>query len=39
VGDLVEVFGPLKEGDTIVQRGTDELREGAKVNAQLGKTS
>jgi len=31
VGDLVEVFGPLKEGDTIVRRGTDEIREGSKV--------
>lgn len=38
VGDLIEVFGPLKEGDTIVRRGTDELREGAKVNAQPAKT-
>lgn len=34
VGDLIEVFGPLKEGDTIVRRGTDEIREGAKVTAQ-----
>ncbi|MBI3490782.1 MAG: efflux RND transporter periplasmic adaptor subunit [Acidobacteria bacterium] len=39
VGDLIEVFGPLKEGDTIVRRGTDELREGAKVSAQPPKTS
>lgn len=34
VGDLIEVFGPLKDGDTIVRRGTDELREGTKVMAQ-----
>ncbi|MBI2834399.1 MAG: efflux RND transporter periplasmic adaptor subunit [Acidobacteria bacterium] len=34
VGDLIEVFGPLKDGDTIVRRGTDELREGTKVTAQ-----
>jgi len=34
VGDLIEVFGALKDGDTIVRRGTDEIREGAKVNAQ-----
>ena len=34
VGDLIEIFGALKEGDTIVRRATDELREGAKVNAQ-----
>ena len=32
VGDLVEVFGALKDGDTVVRRGTDEIREGAKVN-------
>jgi len=39
VGDLIEVFGALKEGDTIVRRGTDEIREGAKVNAQPAKPS
>jgi RND family efflux transporter MFP subunit len=37
IGDLVEVFGALKDGDTIVRRGTDELREGAKVNVQPAK--
>ena len=37
VGDLIEVFGALKEGDTIVRRGTDEIREGAKVNVQPAK--
>jgi membrane fusion protein (multidrug efflux system) len=31
-GDLVEVYGPLREGDVIVRRGTDELREGTRVN-------
>lgn len=31
-GNLVEVFGPLNEGDTVAKRGTDELREGAKVS-------
>jgi membrane fusion protein, multidrug efflux system len=35
VGDLIEVFGALKDGDTIARRGTDEIREGAKVNARL----
>lgn len=30
-GDLVEVYGPLKPGDLIVQHGTDELRPGARV--------
>lgn len=34
-GDLVEVFGALKDGDTIARRGTDELREGTKVTAQI----
>ena len=39
VGDLIEVFGALTEGDTIVRRGTDEIREGAKVNVQPAKAS
>jgi len=38
VGDLVEVFGSLQEGDTIVRRGTDEIREGSKVNVQSAKS-
>jgi membrane fusion protein, multidrug efflux system len=37
VGDLIEVFGALKEGDTIVRRGTDEIRENAKVTVQPAK--
>src|SRR5215813_13983803 len=39
VGDLVEVFGALKEGDTIVRRGTDEIREGSKVAVEPAKSS
>jgi RND family efflux transporter MFP subunit len=39
VGDLIEVFGALKDGDTIVRRGTDELREGTRVTAQAASTS
>jgi membrane fusion protein (multidrug efflux system) len=39
VGDLIEVFGALKEGDTVVRRGTDEIREGSKVNIQASKPS
>ncbi len=31
VGDLIEVFGDLHAGDTVVARGTDELRPGTKV--------
>lgn len=30
-GDLVEVLGPLKEGDRVVRRGSDELRPGTPV--------
>ena len=38
--DEVEVFGLLGAGDLIVQRATDELREGAHVKARLvAKTS
>src|SRR6266508_421047 len=39
VGDLIEVFGALKDGDTVVRRGTDEIREGVRVNVQPAKTS
>jgi membrane fusion protein (multidrug efflux system) len=39
VGDLIEVFGSLKDGDSIVRRGTDEIRQGAKVNVQPAKPS
>jgi RND family efflux transporter MFP subunit len=30
-GDLIEVFGDLAPGDQIAARGTDELRQGARV--------
>jgi len=30
-GDLIEVFGDLAQGDHIAVRGTDELRQGARV--------
>jgi RND family efflux transporter MFP subunit len=33
VGDLVEVHGPLAKDDIIVRRGTDEIRDGARVKA------
>jgi membrane fusion protein (multidrug efflux system) len=39
VGDLIEVFGPLRQGDAIVRRGSDELREGVKLKAQTPKTN
>lgn len=34
-GDLVEVVGPLREGDAIFLRGTDEIREGAHLNIRV----
>src|ERR1041385_4611219 len=34
VGSLLEVFGDLSAGDLVAQRGTDELRPGAKVVAK-----
>jgi membrane fusion protein, multidrug efflux system len=34
VGDLVEVFGALKDGDAIVRRATDEIRDGSKVSVR-----
>src|SRR5260370_25019764 len=34
VGNLVEVYGNLKQGDTIARRGTDELRAGTRVQAR-----
>ena len=31
---LVEVFGPLNEGDLVAVRGTDEIRQGTRVTAK-----
>jgi membrane fusion protein (multidrug efflux system) len=33
--DPVEVYGPLRGGDLIARRGTDELREGTRVKVIL----
>jgi len=30
-GDLVEVIGSLKAGDTVVRRASDEIREGTPI--------
>jgi membrane fusion protein, multidrug efflux system len=30
-GDVIEVFGDLREGDIVVRRGTDEIRPGTKI--------
>ena len=35
VGNVVEVFGDLKPGETIARRGTDELRAGTRVQARV----
>lgn len=35
MGDLIEVFGDLKEGDTLALNGTDELSTGTKVKPIL----
>jgi membrane fusion protein, multidrug efflux system len=37
IGDLVEVFGSLRDGDTIVRRGSDEIREGTRISPQAAK--
>jgi hypothetical protein len=31
---MVEIFGPLHDGDMIAARATDEIKPGAKVSAQ-----
>ena len=37
VGDLVEVYGTLKAGDTILRRGSDEIRPGTPITAAAPK--
>lgn len=37
-GKLIEIFGDVHEGDEVTVRGTDELRPGTRVNAQLRAT-
>ena len=34
-GDLVEVTGSLQPGDTVVRRGSDEIREGTAIQVQI----
>jgi hypothetical protein len=36
-GDVIEVFGDLREGDVVVRRGNDEIRPGAKISATPAK--
>ena len=33
-GDLVQIQGPLQPGDAVVKRGTDEIREGSRVQVK-----
>ena len=33
-GDVVEVFGELREGDVVARRGNDEIRPGTRVTAR-----
>ena len=34
-GDLVEIVGPVKQGDTVLRRGSDEIREGTRVRVHV----
>jgi RND family efflux transporter MFP subunit len=34
-GDLIEIVGPVKEGDTVLRRGSDEIREGTRVSVRF----
>jgi RND family efflux transporter MFP subunit len=36
-GDLIEVYGPLEDGDVILRRGSDEIREGTHLNVRMAK--
>lgn len=36
-GELIEVFGDLQEGETVVRRGSDEIRSGSKITANAKK--
>jgi len=38
-GKLIEIFGDVHEGDEVAVRGTDELRPGTRVNAQIAAPS
>jgi RND family efflux transporter MFP subunit len=36
-GDVIEVFGDLREGDVVVKRGNDEIRPGTKLSTTSAK--
>jgi multidrug efflux pump subunit AcrA (membrane-fusion protein) len=33
-GDLIEVFGDLHEGEMVVRRGSDEIRQGTRISGR-----
>ena len=35
LGDKIEVFGNLNEGDTLLMKATDEIKSGVKLNARF----
>ncbi len=35
VNDRTEIFGDIMEGDTLISRGTDEIKEGAVLNMKI----
>jgi len=35
-GDLIQIIGPLKAGDRVVKRATDEIREGTPLGGTTG---
>lgn len=37
-GNVIEVFGDLREGDVVVRRGNDEIRPGTKITAAAAKS-
>jgi RND family efflux transporter MFP subunit len=36
-GDVIEVFGDLREGDVVIRRGNDEIRPGTQIATTKGK--
>jgi RND family efflux transporter MFP subunit len=37
-GDVIEVFGDLREGDVVIRRGNDEIRPGTKITPTAAKS-
>jgi RND family efflux transporter MFP subunit len=36
-GNMIEVFGDLREGDTVVQRANDEIRAGTRITSSVAR--